>query len=47
VIWTDAFQFIFTVGALMFVFVLGVRSSGGFSEVWTKSLNGERLNLFE
>ncbi|KAH0820643.1 hypothetical protein GEV33_002148 [Tenebrio molitor] len=47
VIWTDAFQFIFTVGALMFVFVLGVRSSGGFSEVWTKALYGERLNLFE
>ncbi|CAH1367678.1 unnamed protein product, partial [Tenebrio molitor] len=47
VIWTDAFQFIFTVGALMFVFVLGVRSSGGFSEVWTKALNGERLNLFD
>ncbi|KAH0810322.1 hypothetical protein GEV33_012469 [Tenebrio molitor] len=47
VIWTDAFQFIFTVGALLFVFVLGVRSSGGFSEVWTKALNGERLNLFD
>ncbi|KAJ3634558.1 hypothetical protein MTP99_007510 [Tenebrio molitor] len=47
VIWTDAFQFIFTVGALMFVFVLGVRSSGGISEVWTKALYGERLNLFD
>jgi sodium-coupled monocarboxylate transporter 8/12 len=47
VVWTDTLQFTVTVGAIATVSVLGVKSAGGFMEVWNKALEGERLDIFE
>jgi sodium-coupled monocarboxylate transporter 8/12 len=47
VVWTDTLQFTVTVGAIATVSVLGVKSAGGFMEVWNKALEGERLDIFD
>lgn len=47
VVWTDTFQFSITIGAILTVLFLGITECGGFSNVWTKALEGHRLDLFE
>ncbi|XP_063925702.1 sodium-coupled monocarboxylate transporter 1-like [Zophobas morio] len=47
VVWTDTLQFSVTIGAIATVFVLGVKSAGGFSHVWNKALEGHRIDLFD
>lgn len=45
VVWTDTLQFVFTYISLIVIFVLGIRSTGGFAEIWNTSLKGHRLDL--
>ncbi|OXU29062.1 hypothetical protein TSAR_015177 [Trichomalopsis sarcophagae] len=47
VVWTDTIQFIFTMGGLVTVLVIGVRSVGGFLNVWKISNEGGRLDIFD
>lgn len=47
VVWTDTIQFVFTIGGLVTVLVIGIRSVGGFFNVWKISNNGGRLDIFE
>ncbi|XP_060535414.1 sodium-coupled monocarboxylate transporter 2-like [Cylas formicarius] len=47
VVWTDAIQFVATAGTMVTVAILGVKSAGGFSEVWQTSLDNGRLDIFK
>lgn len=47
VVWTDTIQFTVTVGGLIAVLFLGVKSVGGISEVWKRSEMGGRLIFFD
>ncbi|KAF5286291.1 hypothetical protein FQR65_LT12731 [Abscondita terminalis] len=47
VIWTDAFQFVGIIGSVIAIFCLGVISVGGFETIWNRSLEGQRLDIFE
>ncbi|XP_044269102.1 sodium-coupled monocarboxylate transporter 2-like [Tribolium madens] len=47
VVWTDTLQFTVTVGAIITVFILGVKSAGGFLQVWNKAVEGQRLDIFD
>ncbi|KAJ3663252.1 hypothetical protein Zmor_007555 [Zophobas morio] len=47
VVWTDTLQFTVTVGAIATVFMLGVKSAGGFTFVWNKAIEGHRLDIFD
>lgn len=47
VVWTDTIQFIFTMGGLIAVLVLGVMSIGGVSELWRIADEGHRIKIFE
>lgn len=47
VVWTDTLQFTITIGAMITVFFLGVSSTGGFQYIYKRSLEGDRLNIFE
>ncbi|XP_015834034.1 sodium-coupled monocarboxylate transporter 2 [Tribolium castaneum] len=47
VVWTDTLQFSVTVGAIITVFILGVKSAGGFLQVWNKAVEGQRLDIFD
>ncbi|KAJ8967444.1 hypothetical protein NQ317_015255 [Molorchus minor] len=46
-VWSDTLQFSITVGAMTTIFILGLKATGGISNVWQKSVEGERLDLFE
>ncbi|XP_044269946.1 sodium-coupled monocarboxylate transporter 2-like [Tribolium madens] len=46
VIWTDAFQCIITQTSVIIVFVLGIKSVGGFTEICTRAIDSGRLDLF-
>ena len=46
-VWTDTIQFVFTIGGLVTILILGVVSIGGMSEVWRISNEGGRITLFE
>lgn len=47
VVWTDTIQFIFTVGGVFTVMILGINAVGGFSEIWRIAGEGNRLEIFE
>lgn len=47
VVWTDTLQFTITVGAVIAVFILGVRSVGGIGVVFEEAIKGQRLDIFE
>lgn len=47
IVWTDTLQFSITVIVSVVIFVLGLRASGGFLEVWNKAIEGHRLDIFE
>ncbi|XP_018332183.1 sodium-coupled monocarboxylate transporter 1-like [Agrilus planipennis] len=47
VVWSDTLQFICTSGAMVSVFILGLKASGGFANVWQTSLDGQRLDIFD
>ncbi|RZC35085.1 sodium-coupled monocarboxylate transporter 1-like [Asbolus verrucosus] len=47
VVWTDTLQFTVTIGAVITVFFLGVKSAGGFGAVWAKAIEGHRLDIFD
>ncbi|RZC42684.1 SSF domain containing protein, partial [Asbolus verrucosus] len=47
VVWTDTLQFTVTLGAVITVFFLGVKSAGGFGAVWAKAIEGHRLDIFD
>lgn len=46
-VWTDTLQFTVTFGAVIAVLVLGLNSSGGLAEVWSKAVEGQRLDVFK
>ncbi|EFA00430.2 Putative sodium-dependent multivitamin transporter-like Protein [Tribolium castaneum] len=46
VIWSDTFLCIITQTSVLIVFILGIKSVGGFSEIWRRALDSERLDLF-
>ncbi|CAG2053158.1 unnamed protein product [Timema podura] len=46
VVWTDLLQSFVTVGSIIAVIVIGILDVGGFSTVWERSEEGERLELF-
>ncbi|XP_066595800.1 sodium-coupled monocarboxylate transporter 1-like [Prorops nasuta] len=46
VVWTDTIQFSITIGGIFAVLYLGLKSVGGFSEVWRISDEGGRLVFF-
>lgn len=45
VVWTDALQFSAMLGAMIAVLYLGVFTVGGFSTVFTRAAEGERLDI--
>ncbi|KAK9688418.1 Sodium:solute symporter family [Popillia japonica] len=45
VVWTDALQFSAMLGAMLAVLYLGVFTVGGFSTVFTRAAEGERLDI--
>ena len=45
--WTDTLQFTVTLGAAGTVLVLGVKATGGLGNVWSKAVEGNRLDIFE
>ncbi|CAB0041681.1 unnamed protein product [Trichogramma brassicae] len=47
VIWTDTFQFFFTVIGVVSVFGIGLNEEGGFSRVWSIASEGNRTRVFE
>ncbi|EFA00982.1 sodium-coupled monocarboxylate transporter 1 [Tribolium castaneum] len=47
VVWTDTLQFTITTGAVIAIFVIGVRAGGGFGAIWSKALEGHRLDIFD
>ncbi|XP_058797264.1 sodium-coupled monocarboxylate transporter 2-like [Phymastichus coffea] len=47
VVWTDTIQFIFTIGGLTTVLILGVISIHGFSEIWRIADEGGRIKIFD
>lgn len=47
VVWTDTIQFIFTMGGLISVLVLGVIAIGGIYEFWRIANEGHRVKFFE
>lgn len=47
VVWTDTLQFTITLGAVITTFILGCMATGGFGNVWRKSVEGHRLDIFE
>ncbi|XP_011497194.1 PREDICTED: sodium-coupled monocarboxylate transporter 2-like [Ceratosolen solmsi marchali] len=47
VIWTDTFQFIFTLIGVFTVLIIALSSVGGISEVWTIAKEGNRTNTFD
>ncbi|XP_074029664.1 sodium-coupled monocarboxylate transporter 1 isoform X2 [Leptinotarsa decemlineata] len=46
-VWTDTLQFSLTVAALLFISFLGFRANGGVGEVFKKSYEGGRLDVWE
>ncbi|CAH1999310.1 unnamed protein product [Acanthoscelides obtectus] len=46
-VWSDALQFSVTMGAMLTVFVLGLKSIGGISYVWQKGIEQGRLDIFD
>ncbi|XP_008208123.2 sodium-coupled monocarboxylate transporter 2 [Nasonia vitripennis] len=46
VVWTNTIQFVFTVGGLVTILVIGIRSVGGFLNMWRISNEGGRLEIF-
>nr|CAI5820560.1 unnamed protein product [Callosobruchus analis] len=46
-VWSDALQFSVTMGAMVTVFVLGLKSIGGIGYVWRKGVEQGRLDVFE
>ena len=47
VVWTDTLQFIFTVGSLVTVLILGGIAVGGIEEAWKIAEGGGRIKFFE
>lgn len=47
VVWTDTLQFTITIGAVLTVFGIGVKSAGGIGPIWEKAIQGHRLDIFE
>ncbi|XP_014222934.1 sodium-coupled monocarboxylate transporter 2-like [Trichogramma pretiosum] len=47
VIWTDTFQFFFTVIGVVSVFGIGLNEEGGFSRVWSIASEGNRTRVFD
>lgn len=47
VIWTDFLQGVVMVVASLVVIVLGLIHVGGFIPVWEKSIEGQRIKIFE
>nr|CAI5820559.1 unnamed protein product [Callosobruchus analis] len=46
-VWSDALQFSVTMGAMVTVFVLGLKSIGGIGYVWRKGVEQGRLDVFD
>ncbi|XP_018576921.1 sodium-coupled monocarboxylate transporter 1 [Anoplophora glabripennis] len=46
-VWSDTLQFSITVGAMTTIFILGVNATGGFANMWQKSVESERLDIFD
>lgn len=47
VVWTDTLQFTITLGAVITTFILGCKATNGLGNVWRKSIEGHRLDIFE
>lgn len=47
VIWTDVFQAGVMVAGLIVVMIVGLIELGGFTEVFNRAQEGERLKIFE
>ncbi|KAJ8958138.1 hypothetical protein NQ318_006075 [Aromia moschata] len=46
-VWSDTLQFSITVGAMATICWLGVKATGGVANVWQKSVEGKRLDIFD
>lgn len=47
VVWTDAMQFIVTLASMFAVFVIGVKATGGITDIWQQADAGDRIELFK
>ncbi|KAK4876644.1 hypothetical protein RN001_009150 [Aquatica leii] len=47
VVWSHVLQIILIVGSVVAVFCLGIISVGGFSEIWNRAIDGQRLDIFD
>lgn len=47
VVWTDTLQFMVTLGSMLTVFWMGVVVAGGFTNIFTIALEGDRIEFFK
>jgi sodium-coupled monocarboxylate transporter 8/12 len=47
IVWTDIFQFLVIMTSVIIVTWIGVKSTGGFTNVWNAASAGGRLDIFE
>lgn len=47
VVWTDAIQTIVMFGGVIVIAVIGTNQVGGFSEVWKRNRDTDRIQFFE
>ncbi|XP_018569275.1 sodium-coupled monocarboxylate transporter 1-like [Anoplophora glabripennis] len=46
VVWTDTVQTVIMFGALIIIIFMGTASVGGFSELWSRNVAGDRIDFF-
>lgn len=47
VVWTDTLQFIITLGSMVTVLWMGIVTTGGFTQIWKKAEEGNRIEFFK
>jgi len=47
VVWTDAFQSVVMLIAMIWIMAKGISDSGGFAQVWRDNWETDRIQFFE
>lgn len=47
VVWADTLQFVVTLCTFFCLLIMGTISAGGFSEIWERARQGDRLEFFK
>ena len=46
-VWTDLLQFGIIMVSFITLYIIGVKTSGGFLSVWNTAAEGQRLDIFK